>query len=57
MKHQLLDCEHLFLISELAEPVVKLVCFVDERRMDVVELLHVFGSISFTDVADRCCVR
>ena len=49
---QLLQCEHLFVISDLDDPVFKLVCLVDERLQDVVELLHVFGSVSFTDVAD-----
>ena len=28
------------------------VCLVDECPQDVIELIHVFGSISFTDVAD-----
>ena len=37
VKHQLLDCEHLFLIPALPP-------------QDVIELLRVFGSISFTDV-------
>ena len=38
--------------SLIAEPVLELVRLGDERPQDVVELLHVFGSISFTDVAD-----
>ena len=51
-----LDCEHLFLISDLAEPVLELVFLVDECPQDIVELLHVFGLFSFNDVADQCCV-
>ena len=47
-----LDCEHLVLISDLAESVLDFVRLVDERPQDVVELLRVFGSISFTAVAD-----
>ena len=35
LKDQLLDCEDLFLISDLAEPVLKLVCLVDERPQDI----------------------
>ena len=52
LNHQLPDCVHLFL-----EPVLKLVCLVDERRQDVVKkLLHDCGFMSFTHVADQCCV-
>ena len=50
--HQFLDCEHLVLVSDLAESVLEFVRLVDERPQDVVELLRVFGSISFTAVAD-----
>ena len=56
LKRQFLDCEHLFLISDLAESVLKIVRLVDERRREVVELLHVFVSVSFRDVADQCCI-
>ena len=41
------------LISDLAESVLKLVCLVGERPQDVVDLLRVVGSISFTDVAEQ----
>ena len=45
LKHQLLDCEDLL-------PNLFSVCLLDERPLDVVEMLRVFGSISFSDVAD-----
>ena len=55
LRHQFLDCEHLFLISDYAESVLEFVRLVDERPQDVVKLLRVFGSASFRDVADQCC--
>ena len=51
LRHQFLDCEHLFLISGCAESVLKFVRLIDERLQDVVELLHDFGS--FRDVTDH----
>ena len=54
LKHHLLCCEHLVLIFDLAEPVLICVRLVDERPLGVVELFHVFGSFSFTDVAAWC---
>ena len=42
--------------SDFAKPVLKLVCFVNERPHDVVKMLYVFGSISSTDVADQCFI-
>ena len=56
LKQPFLDCEHLFLISDCAEPVLELVSLADERPQDVVKLLHVLGPMSFTDVADWCCI-
>ena len=41
LKHQLLDCEHLFLISDCAEPVLEFVCVIDECPQDVIELFHI----------------
>ena len=55
--HQQFLTEHLFIVSDLADPLVKLAGLVDDRPQDVVGLLRVFGSISFTDVAYECCVR
>ena len=43
LKHQFLDCGHLFFISDLTGPVPEFVFFVDECPQDVVELFHVFG--------------
>ena len=48
-----LDCEHLFLISEYAAPVLEFLHLIDERPQDVVELHNVFGSVSFRGVADQ----
>ena len=56
LRHQCLDCEHLFLVSDCAESVLEFVRLVDERPQDVVELFDVFGSVSFRDVADQCCI-
>ena len=50
-----LHCEHIFLISDCAESVLECVRLIDERLQYVVELLHVFGSVSFRDVPDQCC--
>ena len=52
LKHQILDCEQLFTISDLADPVLKFVRLLDEDHQNIMELLHVFGSNSFKDVAD-----
>ena len=46
--HQLPDCEHIFLISDRAESVLELVCVIDERPQDVVEMLHVLCSLSLS---------
>ena len=42
--------------SSLILPNLNIACLVGERPQDIVALLHVFGSISFTDVADQYCV-
>ena len=42
-------------MSVLAEHVLKCVCLFNERCQEVIDLLHVFGSISFTDVAEVPC--
>ena len=47
LKHQLLDCKRIFLISDCAESVLELACVIDDRSQDVVELLHVLCSDSF----------
>ena len=54
LRRQLLDCEHRCLIPDLAAPVLEPARL--GRPPDIVELIHVFGSISFTDAADHCCV-
>ena len=40
----------------MPESFLELVRLVDERLQDFVELLHVFGSVSFRGVADQCCM-
>ena len=57
LKHQFLDCGHLFLISDCGESVLKLVRLRDERPQDVVELLHIIGCVSLRDVTDQCCLH
>ena len=54
--HQLLDREHLLLVPDLAESVLKLGHFIRERPQDVVKLLHVLCSVPFREVADQCCI-
>ena len=39
----------------IVEYVLEFVRLVDERPQDV-EVLHVFGSVSFKDIADQCCI-
>ena len=55
--HQLLDCEHLLLVPDLAEPVLKRVHLVCERPQDVIKLLHVLCPVLLGDVADQRCIR
>ena len=54
--HRLSGINFLTAISDLAESGLEVVHLVDERLQDVVELLHVSGSVSFRDVADQCCI-
>ena len=54
LRHQLLDCGHLFLTSDRAGPLLKFVYLVDERPQGVIELIHVFGSVAPRSVADQC---
>ena len=56
LRHPFLDCEHLCLTSDLADSVLKFVRLVAERPQDVLQLLHVFGSISFSDFAEQRCI-
>ena len=44
--------------SSLFMPILfsNFVRFVDKRPQDVIELLHVFGSVSLRDVTDQCCI-
>ena len=46
LRHQFLDCAHLFLISDCAESVLSIARLIDERPQDVVELLHIFGCLT-----------
>ena len=52
--HQFLDCEHLLLVSDLAQSDLKLVHLVGERPEDGINLFRIPCSVRLGDVADQC---
>ena len=55
--HQPFHCQSLLVVSDFPKPSFVLVRLVDEVPEDVIELLHVFCTMTFADVADQRCIR
>ena len=50
------NCQSLFFVSDCPKPSFVLVRLVDEDLEEVIELLHIFCTIEFADVADQRCM-
>ena len=48
--HQLVHYQSLFFVSHVGKPAFVSDCLVDEIPKDVIKLLHVFCTITFTDL-------
>ena len=55
-QESIFHCQNLPFISNFPKPSFVLVRLVDEVPEDVIELLHIFCTITVADVADQCCI-
>ena len=55
--HQRCHCQNILVFFDVPKLSFILVRLVDEVPEDVIELLHVFCTITFADVPDRRCIR